>query len=69
MSSEISQVISEREFNIYKNMAPEKKLQLAVQMYWSAWELKYNYLKRQNPHWNDGQIKAEIRRVFACAGH
>lgn len=53
--------------NRFKGFSPEKKLDLSMQLYYSAKELKREALKQFHPDWNDTQIDKEVRRIFLHA--
>lgn len=45
-----------KSFN-FKNMSAEKKLQLSLDLYYSARTLKEAGLRQQHPDWSESQIK------------
>ena len=51
----------------YQAMTPEKKLQLALDLYYSAKELKFAGLKRQHPEWSMEKINQKVREIFLYA--
>jgi hypothetical protein len=51
----------------FKNFSPQKKLDLSMQLYYSAKELKRAALKQFHPEWNDIKIDKEVRRIFLHA--
>ena len=51
----------------YRRMAPERRLRLAEQLYWSARKLKTAWLHQQHPDWAEAQVTAEVRRIFLHA--
>ncbi|MCF6269704.1 MAG: hypothetical protein L3J41_08340 [Melioribacteraceae bacterium] len=53
--------------NRFKGFSPEKKLDLSMQLYHSAKELKRAALKQFHPDWDDEKINEEVRRVFLHA--
>jgi len=53
--------------NRFKNFSPEKKLDLAMQLYYSAQELKRAWLKQMHPNWDNKKIEAEVLRIFLHA--
>ncbi|GBD91570.1 hypothetical protein BMS3Abin04_02302 [bacterium BMS3Abin04] len=57
--------ISDR--NRFKEMTPEKKLELSLRLYYSARELKEASLRTFHPDWDDEKIEEEVRRVFLYA--
>jgi len=48
-------------------MTPEKKLQLALGLYYSAREIKAAGLKRQHPDWSTAKINQKVREIFLYA--
>ncbi|MCH7827099.1 MAG: hypothetical protein IIC75_03850 [Bacteroidetes bacterium] len=51
----------------FGGMTPEKKLGLALRLYYSARELKEASLKTFHPDWNSKKIKEEVRMTFLYA--
>lgn len=51
----------------FKDMSPEKKLKLALDLYYSARMLKEAGLKQQHPDWSESQIKEKTREFFLYA--
>ena len=51
----------------YRRMAPERRLRLAEQLYWSARKMKAAWLRQQHPDWPDERINSEVRRIFLHA--
>jgi hypothetical protein len=45
-------------------MTPEQKLRAAVQLYWSARELKAAGFRFQHPEWSEEQVKAAVLEAF-----
>ncbi len=56
------------EIQIFRKMPAAKKLKIANDMYFTAYNLKFAALKQQYPDWNDLKIKKEITRIFSYAG-
>ena len=52
---------------IYQSMTPEQKLEVALQMYYSARELKAAGLRFQNPGWPEARIQEKVREIFLNA--
>jgi hypothetical protein len=48
-------------------MPPEKRWELAEQLYWTARELKASALRAEHPDWTEAQVAAEVRRLFLHA--
>jgi len=53
--------------DILRAMTPERKLELAMNLYWSARDLKAAGLRRQHPAWSQEQVQAAVREVFMYA--
>jgi hypothetical protein len=49
---------------IRKAMTPKQKLNAAMQLYWSARELKSAYIRSIHPEWSDEQIHQAVREAF-----
>jgi len=52
---------------IFLAMTPEKKLQVALGLYYSAKEIKVAGLKRQHPEWSMEKINQKAREIFLYA--
>jgi hypothetical protein len=52
---------------IFQSMTPEKKLEVALQLYYSAKELKAAGLRFQNPDWTEERIQDKVREIFLYA--
>jgi hypothetical protein len=48
----------------YQAMTPEKKLRIALALYYSAKEIKAAALKRQHPEWSLEKINNKVREIF-----
>lgn len=53
--------------NRFKDFSPQKKLDLAMQLYYSAKELKRSAIKHFNPNWDSEKIEQELKRIFLHA--
>lgn len=51
----------------FKGMSPGKKLQLSLQLYHSAWELKKAAIKSKHSDWDEKRIEDEVRKTFLYA--
>ena len=49
---------------LLRNMSPGRRLEIARQLYETAWNLKKAGLHAQHPDWPEQQIAAKLRRVF-----
>lgn len=52
---------------ILRKMTPEQKLRLAMNLYYSAWELKAAWLRELHKDWSDEQIEQAVREIFVNA--
>jgi hypothetical protein len=52
---------------IYRSMTPEKKLEVAMDLYRSARELKAAGLRTHHPDWTEKEIQEKIREIFLYA--
>ena len=50
--------------NIIRDMSPGRRLEVARELYETAWQLKVAGLRREHPDWSDQYIFAKVRRVF-----
>jgi len=53
--------------DILREMTPEQKLRTAMDLYWSARELKAAWLRKLHPHWSQEQIEQAVKEAFANA--
>jgi hypothetical protein len=59
--------ITELQCQIFRKMSAEKKLELSLNLYYSARQLKEVALKKQYPDWSQERIDKEIREIFLYA--
>ncbi len=52
---------------IYRSMSPAQKLQISMQMYWSARRLKVAWIQQQHPDWTRQQVEDAVREAFMYA--
>lgn len=52
------------EIQIYRNMSPQKKLELIAQSYLNARRWKKAGLKALHPDWTDAQLNEKVRELF-----
>jgi hypothetical protein len=52
---------------IYQSMTPEQKLRIALNLYYSARELKAAGLRAQHPGWSENEINEKVREIFLYA--
>jgi len=48
-------------------MSPEKKLEVAMQLYYSARELKEAGVRADHPDWDEKQVQQAVREAFLYA--
>jgi len=48
-------------------MTPQQKLNVALDLYHSAWNLKAAGLRRQYPAWSEKKIQQKVREIFLYA--
>lgn len=49
---------------IIRTMGPARRLELAQELYETAWQVKAAGLRREYPDWPEELILAKLRRVF-----
>lgn len=49
---------------IIRRMTPARRLDVARELYETAWQLKWAGVKRQHPEWHEQEVFAKVRRVF-----
>lgn len=49
---------------LIRRMTPGRRLQIAQELYDTAWQLKEAGLRRQHSDWPDDAIRAKCRRIF-----
>ena len=50
-----------------KKMSPQQKLEAAMNLYYSAKELKFAWLSQQHSEWSDQKIEQAVREAFVNA--
>jgi hypothetical protein len=60
---------SPEQIEIYRRMAPGRRLEVAEQLYWSARRMKAAWIKNLHADWTEAQIEAEVTRNFSHAGN
>lgn len=50
--------------DIIRSMTPARRLEVARELYDTAWNLKMAVLRRRHPEWPDDEVFAKVRRVF-----
>lgn len=49
---------------ILRAMSPARRLEVARELYGTAWQIKAAGLRRQHPDWSEELLLAKLRRVF-----
>ena len=49
---------------ILRAMSPGRRLQVAQELYETAWQLKAAGLRREHPDWPEKRVMGKLRRVF-----
>ena len=49
---------------ILRAMSPKRRLEVARELYDTAWQIKAAGLRRQHPDWPEEFLLAKLRRVF-----
>lgn len=52
---------------IIKKLSPEKKLQLALNLYFNARELKTSAIKKFHPELNEKEVIQKVKEIFLYA--
>jgi len=55
------------QIRIFRSMTPEKKLEIALRLYYSAKDMKAAGLRMQNPDWTEEKIQTKVREIFLYA--
>jgi len=53
---------------ILRKMTPQQKLEVAMNLYYSARELKAAWVRQLHEDWSDQQVAEAVREVFVNAG-
>jgi len=49
---------------LIRAMTPGRRLEVARELYETAWQLKAAGLRREHPDWSENDVLAKLRRVF-----
>jgi len=58
---------SDKQIEIYRAMTPQRRLEVAGEMYRAAWELKAAWLRSRHADWSEEKIQKEVREIFLYA--
>lgn len=50
--------------DLIRKMSPRRRLEIALSIYSTAWEIKKSALRALHPEWTEIQIAAAVRRIF-----
>lgn len=53
---------------ILRQMTPQQKLEVAMNLYYSARELKSAWIRQLHEDWSDQQVEEAVREIFVNAG-
>ena len=53
---------------ILRKMTPQQKLEVAMNLYYSARELKSAWIRQLHEDWSDQQVEEAVREIFVNAG-
>jgi len=54
----------EAQDEILRTMTPGRRLQVAQELYETAWQLKAAGVRREHPDWPEERVMGKVRRVF-----
>ena len=60
--------MNEIEKQIFRNMSAERKLELSLNLYYTARKIKEEVLKQNHPDWSKEKIDHEVKEIFLYAG-
>jgi len=60
-------VLHPKQIEAFRAMTPARKLEVAMQLYWSARRLKAAWLRKIHPEWREERVEDEVRRIFLHA--
>jgi len=67
MNKDLSKNNNEIVANRFTKFSPQEKLDLSMQLYFSARELKRSAIKHFHPSWDEDKIDEEVRKIFLHA--
>ena len=59
--------MTDLEKEIFRKMSAEKKIELSLNLYYSARQLKETVVKQNHPDWPQERIEKEVREIFLYA--
>jgi hypothetical protein len=63
----VDEQMSPEQVEAYRRMPPERRLELAEHLYWTARELKAAWVRQCHADWSETQVAREVTRIFAHA--
>jgi len=55
------------QIKIYKSLSPLEKLNIAENLYRSAWQLKTTVIMEKHPEWNEEKVAKKVAEFFLYA--
>jgi len=49
---------------LIRKMSPARRLEAAMSLYKTAWDIKISGLRGQHPDWTEAALEARTRRIF-----
>ena len=62
--------MSEKELtqiDVLRRLTPGQRLEAAIDLYWSARQLKAGFLRTNHPEWSEEQVEEAVREAFMRA--
>ena len=66
-NTEMRSVLHPKQIEAFRAMTPARKLEVAMQLCWSARRLKAGWLRKIHPDWTEDRVEEEVRRIFLHA--
>lgn len=57
----------DKQLEIIKKMTPEQRVEISMQLYWSARRLKEAVLRQHHPDWTEARIQLAVKEAFMYA--
>jgi hypothetical protein len=51
----------------FRRMSAAQKLDLAMSLYWTARNLKADWLRQRHPDWTEAEVQAKVKEIFLLA--
>jgi hypothetical protein len=59
--------LNPEQIKIYKSLLPSEKLEIAENLYRSAWNLKETDIKAKHPEWSKEKVAKKVAEIFLYA--